>query len=59
MAEALGRQLNQTVVVENRTGAGGVIGTEAVLNSPPDGYTLLASAAATFTIIPAVKKTIP
>lgn len=56
MAEALGRQLNQTVVVENRTGAGGVIGTEAVLNSPPDGYTLLASAAATFTIIPAVKK---
>ena len=56
MAEALGRQLNQAVVVENRTGAGGVIGTEAVLHSEPDGYTLLVSAAATFTVIPAGKK---
>ena len=56
MAEALSRQLGQSVVVENRTGAGGVIGTEAVAHAPPDGYTLLVSAAATFTVVPAVKK---
>ncbi|HZQ61127.1 MAG TPA: tripartite tricarboxylate transporter substrate binding protein, partial [Casimicrobiaceae bacterium] len=56
MAEALSRQLGQSVIVENRTGAGGVIGTEAALQAPADGYTLLLSIAATFSIIPATKK---
>ncbi len=56
VAEPLGRQLGQTIVVENRTGAGGVIGTEAALHSPADGHTLLVSAAATFTIIPVIEK---
>src|SRR4051812_27459699 len=56
VAEALSRQLGQPVIVENRTGAGGVIGTETALQAPPDGYTLLLSIAATFTIIPAAKK---
>ena len=56
VAEALARQLGQSVIVENRTGAGGVVGTEAVAQAQPDGYTLLLSIAATFTIIPVVKK---
>lgn len=56
VAQALGRHLNTSVVVENRTGAGGVVGTEAVANAPADGYTLLLSIAATFTVIPLSKK---
>ena len=56
VAQALARHINQSVVVENRTGAGGVLGTEMAANAPPDGYTLLLSIAATFTVIPLSKK---
>jgi tripartite-type tricarboxylate transporter receptor subunit TctC len=56
VAIALGKQLKQSVIVENRTGAGGVIGTELAVNSPADGYTLLQSIAATFTVIPVMRK---
>lgn len=41
MTEALGESLGQPVVVENRGGAGGMVGTASVFRAPPDGYTLL------------------
>jgi tripartite-type tricarboxylate transporter receptor subunit TctC len=41
IATGLGEKLGKQVVVDNRTGASGIIGTELVANSPPDGYTLL------------------
>src|SRR5579883_1974142 len=39
--EQVGRQVGQTVIVENRGGAGTVVGMNAVAKSPPDGYTIL------------------
>lgn len=44
-AQFLGAQLGQAVVVENRPGAGGNLGAEAIVNAPPDGYTLFFAAA--------------
>jgi tripartite-type tricarboxylate transporter receptor subunit TctC len=51
-SEALGVQ----VIVENRAGAGGTLGTAAVAKSPPDGYTLLLGSSGTITTGPAVYK---
>ena len=58
VAERLQQRLGQPVVVENRAGAGGNIGAEAVFTSDPDGYTLLAAQPAPLTINPLLYKKI-
>lgn len=55
-APRLSEALGQPVVVENRAGAGGNIGVEAVARAAPDGYTLLSSASSSFVIGPHVYK---
>ena len=52
VAERMSRTLGQQVVVENRGGAGGTIGTRAVSKAAPDGYTILLSYTGTFAINP-------
>ena len=54
MSQELSKAWNQSVVVENRTGASGGIGTEFVAKSAPDGYTLLFAADAPMAISPAL-----
>ena len=54
MAEILGQQ----IIIDNRGGAGGAIGTEIVMRAPPDGYTLL-MASAGHTINPSMVKKLP
>jgi tripartite-type tricarboxylate transporter receptor subunit TctC len=49
VADKLSQKIGQPVVIENRGGAGGNIGADAVYTSPPDGYTLLASVPAALT----------
>jgi tripartite-type tricarboxylate transporter receptor subunit TctC len=56
IAPALGEALGQQVIVENRAGAAGRIGSEAVARSAADGYTLLLGSSGTITAGPAVFK---
>jgi tripartite-type tricarboxylate transporter receptor subunit TctC len=57
IAAKLGERLGAQVMVDNRTGAGGALGTEAVVRAAPDGYTLLFHSAAVV-IEPSVRKDI-
>ena len=59
LGEKLQAALKQTVVVENKAGAGGVIGADAVAKSPPDGYTLLLGTIASHAINPALQPKMP
>src|SRR4051812_16755624 len=56
LAEKLSVQLGQQVIVENKGGAGGAIGMDAVAKSPADGYTLAFSAISPVTLLPHVGK---
>jgi tripartite-type tricarboxylate transporter receptor subunit TctC len=56
IAELAAKHLGQTVLVENRDGAGGTIGAAYVARANPDGYTLLYSAPAVLTVAPLVGK---
>jgi tripartite-type tricarboxylate transporter receptor subunit TctC len=54
LAPGLSEALGQTIVVENRGGAGGTIGTEIAARAPADGYTLLLGSSGTLTNAPAL-----
>lgn len=58
LAQKMGDALGQSIVVDNRPGAGSVNGTETAAQAAPDGYTLL-TVAASFTITPALHKKLP
>lgn len=59
MAEGLGKELGQSVVVENRAGAGGTIGADSVAKSAADGYTLLFTAQGPLVINPFLLDKLP
>src|ERR1039457_241523 len=54
IGQKLGEELRQTVVVENKPGAGGIVGTESVARAEADGYTLLLGAGGAMTINPSI-----
>ena len=62
-ARIIGHQLTtiwgRQVVIENRPGAGGVLGAQTVLSAPADGYTLLSTVPSLFTILPAQRDKLP
>ncbi len=63
VARLLGQKLSelwgQSVVIDNKLGAGGNIGTSIVAKSPPDGYSILMASGSIFTVNPHLYKTLP
>ena len=59
IGQSLGESWGQTVVVDNRTGAGGVIGVSLVAKSNPDGYTMLLASNGPLTFLPALGTKLP
>jgi tripartite-type tricarboxylate transporter receptor subunit TctC len=59
VAQKLSDSLGQPVVVDNRAGAGGVVGAEVAAKSPPDGYTLLLTTTAIYAILPNLRRNLP
>src|SRR6188768_1137055 len=59
ITEKLSNNLGQPVVVDNRPGAGGVLGAELAAKSAPDGYTLLMTTTAIYAILPNLRKNLP
>ena len=59
IAPKLGDALGQQVIVENRPGAGSLIGTEAMLRAPADGYTLAMGTISSLAVLPVTKRNVP
>lgn len=59
VGKKLGDRLGQTVVIENRAGAGTIVGAGYVAKAAPDGYTLFISSGSTFTVNPAINANLP
>ena len=59
VGQKLSEALGQAVVIDNRPGAGGVIGTDLVAKSPPDGYTIMLASASPITVAPHLHKQLP
>ena len=59
LAEKVSAGLGQQLVVDNRPGAGGVLGADLAAKAPPDGYTLLMTTTAIYAILPNLKKNLP
>ena len=59
MMEPLSKELGQTIVIENKGGAGGIIGVEAMSHAAPDGYTLSLTGAGTLTAGPHLRTKMP
>ncbi|MFT6236572.1 MAG: tripartite-type tricarboxylate transporter receptor subunit TctC [Cellvibrionaceae bacterium] len=59
LSEPLGKEVGQPLIMVNKGGAGGAIGSVAVQNAKPDGYTLLFARVGTHTVNPAMKATLP
>lgn len=59
VGEAMHRELGQPVIIENRAGAGGSLGTAAIAKAAPDGYTIGMGTASTLAINPAAYKNLP
>ena len=58
IAKIMAESIGQPIIVDNRPGAGSIVGCDAVAKSPPDGYTLL-MVAASFSISPSLVKQLP
>jgi len=59
VSQQLGERLNTAVVVENRVGASGIVGTEVAARAPADGYNLLFAQQDTHTLLPILKRKLP
>jgi tripartite-type tricarboxylate transporter receptor subunit TctC len=58
-ADQFSKSMGQPFIVENRAGAGGIVGTDAAKNAPPDGYTLTACPSGPFGINPGIYAKLP
>src|SRR3712207_512417 len=59
IAQKMSESMGQQVVVENRPGSGGVIGSEAAAKAPPDGYTMMMGLTANMAVNPSLYPKLP